>query len=201
MVAVGSFDRYRQICAPGLSRSGFERRILVLGALGIAEAYEVGRRLCGTPWALYLHEDTELLVPEARDALVTLLEDLDFGAVVGAAGSHNSVLPWWAGDPLLGRVAGSSVTAPVSHPENVDLLDGVVLAQATSSWPWTPLAGWHGYDAVRCLEASARGLPVVVAPELECRHESRQKGEAYHRAHMSTCRRIARWWRIPCAYA
>lgn len=166
----------------------------------MAEALELGRQLCGTPLALYLHQDTELLVEGARDRIVERLLSMDRGAVAGAAGSPQRVLPWWAGGSQIGCVHGSSAAAPVSSRQDVALLDGVVLAQSTGSWPWRPIQGWHGYDAARCLEAARMGLPVAVVPELECRHQVRQKGARYHEEHVTTCRRLAAEWGLACAY-
>jgi hypothetical protein len=187
------------VCAPGLELAGIRRWVLVYGSTSMAEALELGRQAAGNGVVVYLHEDTRLLRPGARDELVELLGRYVVGVVAGAAGSDQRVqLPWWSSGRSLGMVHGSSATNPIQQVTPAGLLDGVALAQV-GGWPWRPWPGWHGYDANRCLEAHARGLEVIVTPALEAAHYPPQKGDRYHNAHRIACRELAADWGLRCA--
>jgi hypothetical protein len=206
VVATANPERFVSVCLPGLRLAGVRRWVLVGNAPSIGVAYEIGRRVAGTEFQIYVHDDARLLVEDAAGRIEEFLAAQPPGALAGALGSRQAkCLPWWAEGELVGLVrAGqrSRSARPVEEPEAatlVGLLDGVILAQR-EPWCWTPSPGWHTYDALRSLEARSRGAPVWVHPSLECEHDARYKGVSYHMTHIGACRRLSRWSGLRSAF-
>jgi len=158
----------------------------------MGEAYSAALTALQTPGAVFLHQDTRLLIPDACTRMHEFLRR-NPAALAGTLGSADPVLPWWAGTPV-GGALGSPCPEPIHEPQRAAILDGIVLAEWMPA-SWEAIPGWHGYDAHRSLARDC-----WVHPALYCEHVPTTKSRDNLIDHTRTCRSLAARWGIRCAY-
>jgi hypothetical protein len=164
---VGSWDRFQRYVVPHVRG----RLIATSGHEHIAVAYNTildafdGRTL---PDALVLlHDDLELIDPDAEMKFVSALSDADV-ALVGVAGTRTCTsLAWWDRDTIGHQHIDSQLLDFGARTGDVTALEGSIIVLS----PWAiqhlrfdeTYLGFHGYDCDIAMQARRAGRRVVVA--------------------------------------
>lgn len=184
---------YERVCLPALCAQADRYGAEILTDAdehGISRAYERLRQRASFPTVCYLHDDLELLDPDATERIVRAMDDSGAGllGVAGSAGGETAI-PWWEAARFVGAwvqpttAAGSDLILSIGDArarmswkgvghrghrkpwEPAGLLDGILLADRTGL-PWEPRDSFHGYDVDRSMQAHAAGFGVVVGDVL-----------------------------------
>src|SRR5689334_20490884 len=150
---VGSWEKFQSNVVPFTEARG-RRVIATSGHTGIVQAYNmmldavVGWKLDAF---VLLHDDLEIVDPNAEEKFMVALEDRDVG-LVGVAGGGGDSIYWWNHNPV-----GHQWT-DVRHIDfglrsgDVTLIEGSCMVLS----PWLirylrfdqRFTGWHGYDEI-----------------------------------------------------
>jgi hypothetical protein len=190
-VVVCSIDEAKLArCRRALEESlppGFEF-IVIRDARGLAEAYNRGLAAARGEAIVFLHDDVEILSPDAGAILSRSLSRAD---VIGVAGTRRLAGPTlgWAGQQSLSGwlVHGSSASSVWDFSAlglhggligGMQALDGCLLAARTRAaraigFDSATFDAFHFYDLDFCLRAHRAGLRVAVATDMLVAHASR----------------------------
>lgn len=193
---VGSWDKFHQWVAPKT-----EGRVVIAtsGHTGIVKAYNFMLDTVAG-WEdvealILLHDDLELLDPEAEAKLVAPLEDPDVG-LVGVAGGGTGSLYWWTHQPVIGHQRTDVQDIDFGQREgDVTLVEGSVMVLS----PWVvenlrfdPQFTWfHGYDEIGMQVRNVGKRCVVV--DVDTHHHNSMGYISEHSAAM--CREADRLYR------
>jgi hypothetical protein len=218
--AITAPDVYRRCAQKGIELAKEpDSEVLALMATGsIFRSYnlllEQASKLEDLEGLILVHQDAELVDPEACAKLRGALQDPDVGVVgaVGALGVRS--IAWWEGSVTWAsfthryqELGGGDIQAfswtgeeqlpPYAHTGEVDTVDGFLLALS----PWVvrnvrfdeSLGQLHGYDFDFCLQVRAAGRKVVTEDLQAIHHHSLElvsEPNTWVEAHM----RIADKW-------
>lgn len=165
---VGSWDRFQRYVWPHVEG----RHVVATSGHGsIAVAYNAILNAVAR-WEdldalILLHDDLELIDPDAEDKFITALAETDV-ELVGVAGARDvKSLAWWEGDPIGHQTIENQVIDFGQRTGDVNALEGSVIA--LSSWAVTYLRfderypGFHGYDCDIAMTAQRLSARAVVA--------------------------------------
>lgn len=149
---VGSWDKFHRYVVP---RTRDRRVIAKFGYPGIVQAYnevlDVVQHWDDLEALVLLHDDLELVDPDAEAKLVAPLRDPTVG-LVGVCGGGGAELYWWNHDPVGHQRTERRLIDFGRREGDVTLLEGSVLVLS----PWVvrnvrfdPRFTWfHGYDEI-----------------------------------------------------
>jgi hypothetical protein len=179
---IGSQEKFDRCARPGITRNAEPDAIVVelTEATSMCSAYnevlDAVAGIDGLEGLVLLHEDTELLAPDACDRLRAAFAagpPLTVAGVVGARGVTS--LAWWEGEGV-GEVTETRGHVAFGGTGEVDAVDGLLLAlspEVVRSVRFDEgFDAWHGYDADLCFDVRARGGRVVVV-DLPVHHHTK----------------------------
>lgn len=165
-VCLGSWDKYRRFVEPHIDT---DRVTLMIDQTCIGEAYNTildSHAACPPDALILLHDDLEIVDPQAEEKFLAALAQPDV-ALVGVAGGYGvTSLAWWEAIPVGHQQTDAMMIHFGVREGDVDLLEGSILVFS----PWAiknlrfdlRFTGFHGYDDIAMI-AKAAGKRVYVA--------------------------------------
>jgi Glycosyltransferase like family len=163
---VGSLDKLERWVLPWV---GARPLIIVYGAKGIVAAYNqildlVEPGIEDGDALILLHDDLEILDPDAEPKFLAALTDPDV-AMAGVAGGGGESIYWWNHSPVGHQWTDRRLIDFGMRSGDVTLLEGSIMALS----PWLvrtlrfdPMfTGFHGYDEIG-MQVRAAGKRAVV---------------------------------------
>lgn len=179
---VGSWDKLSRYVIP---RIGDRPLIAISGQTNIADAYNAileAVRDFDPDMLILLHDDLEILDPDAETKLLAAVSQPDVALAGIAGGGGKAGLAWWGQDPI-GFQRTDVMTIDFGRRSGeVDLLEGSLLA--FSSWATWHLSfdmtypGFHGYDEV-AMQAIRRGKRNLVV-DIDTHHHTQMGFKSVH---------------------
>lgn len=175
-VCVGSWDR---LLANVVPRVGNAPLLALSGQTSIAATYNTimtADILDDADALILLHDDLEILDPNAEAKILVALSDPDVGAV-GVAGARDvESLAWWD-YTVIGhqQIDSGMIDFDASRTGDVDILEGSLLALSPAAFGslwFDDRDGFHGYDGDLALKLRRLGLRSVVI-DLDTHHHTR----------------------------
>ncbi len=164
-VCVGSWDKLRRNVIPrttGRPLLGLSGQTQITVAYNtILDAYR-GR---GLDAVILLHDDLDMVDPDAEAKFLAALADPDVALVGVAGGLSDKSLAWWDSETVGHQMTDSGLIDFGTRAGDVAILEGSVLV--FSPWAVEHLRfdarypGFHGYDEI-CLTARAAGKRATV---------------------------------------
>lgn len=171
---VGSWDKLRRNVIPRVGDSPLHA---LSGQTQLTAAYNdildgfAGR---GFDAVILLHDDLEILDPDAEAKFLTALTDPDTAIVGVCGGKGDQSLAWWNSDTVGRQMTDSGMLDFGERTGDVAFVEGSIMG--FSPWAVENLRfderypGFLGYDDV-CLTARAKGKRVVVS-DVDTHHHS-----------------------------
>lgn len=193
---VGSWKKFTQFAAPSIPEG---RRVLVkFGYPGIVQAYneilDTVQRWDDLEALILLHDDLELVDPDAEAKFVAPLEDPTVG-LVGVAGGGSDSIYWWNHSPVGHQRTDVRLIDFGQREGEVTLIEGSVMVLS----PWVirnlrfdpRFIGFHGYDEIG-MQVKSEGRRAVVV-DVDTHHHN-QEGYASEES-ATMCREAAELYR------
>jgi hypothetical protein len=165
-VCVGSWDKLRRNVIP---RIGDSALFALSGQTSLCQAYNTileAYRGRGLDAVVLLHDDLEIVDPDAEAKFLKALADPDVAIVGVCGGRGDQSLAWWESETVGHQMTDSGMLDFGDRTGDVAFVEGSVMV--FSPWAVEHLRfderypGFLGYDDV-CLTARAAGKAVVVA--------------------------------------
>lgn len=163
---VGSWDKLRRNVIP---RVGDMPLMALSGQAQLTVAYNtILDALAGQGFeaVILLHDDLELVDPDAEEKILKALADPEVAIVGVCGGKGDQTLAWWTSETVGHQMTDSGMVDFGQRTGDVAFVEGSLMAFST--WAVDNLRfdprypGFLGYDDV-CLTARAAGRRVVVA--------------------------------------
>src|SRR6266496_6247088 len=150
---VGSLEKLERYVLPWVAARPL---VIVHGATGIVSAYNrildlVSRRIGYGDALVLLHDDLEILDPDAETKFLVALADPSV-ALVGVAGGGGESIYWWNHNPIGHQQTDQRLIDFGPRTGDVTLVEGSIMA--LSPWAMRHLrfdprfTGFHGYDEI-----------------------------------------------------
>lgn len=146
--------------------------IKIVGAKSMTLGYNEGMEKSSARYKIYLHQDVLIIYKKFLLKMLETFQDADIGllGLIGAKKLPTSAI-WWDSTKLLGKVIHESLDDtpsaisfqnPLAKYEEVEALDGLLLAsQYDLKWR-EDFDDFHFYDLAACKEFQRQGLKTVV---------------------------------------
>lgn len=177
-VCVGSWEKLQRNVVP---RIGDRQLVAISGQISIAQAYSQMLVACRTRrrWVdmlVLLHDDLEILDPEAERKLLTAVSQPGVALAGVIGGVELASLYWWNSPTIIGHQATDSGLIDFGGAREGDVLfiEGSIMA--LSPWAIKYLSfdpaypGFLGYDDI-CMQARSLGARTVVV-DVDTHHHS-----------------------------
>jgi len=175
-VCVGSWDKFHQYVEPRIPAG--QPVFALANQTSITQAYNAILNACiSRPLdaLILLHDDLEIVDPNAETKFLDVFTDPDVGLAGVAGGRGISSLAWWEAETVGHQQIETQMLDLGPRTGDVDLLEGSILAFS----PWAissirfdrQFTGFHGYDEI-AMYVKSRARRVVVA-DVDTYHHTR----------------------------